>query len=64
VKQSDANWKDTRRSLRKDKRWEMADLLDKHQKERIFDEHIRTLERKRKDLFYQVNRPTSLSLLP
>jgi transcription elongation regulator 1 len=54
VKQSDANWKETRRALRKDKRWELADLLDKQQKERIFDEHIRNLERKRKDLFYQV----------
>lgn len=40
--------------MRKDSRYEMADLLDKKAKEKLFDEHIMTLDRKRRDLFYQV----------
>jgi transcription elongation regulator 1 len=54
LKQSEQSWRDARRQLRKDKRWELADLLDKEQKERLFDEHMRNLEKKRKDAFYQV----------
>uniref|UniRef100_A0A914VS59 Transcription elongation regulator 1 n=2 Tax=Plectus sambesii TaxID=2011161 RepID=A0A914VS59_9BILA len=54
VKASDSHWRETRRQLRKDKRWELADLLDKEQKERLFDDHIRSLEKKRKEAFYQL----------
>lgn len=40
--------------MRKDGRYENADLLDKKLRERLFDEHIAGLERKRRDLFFQL----------
>lgn len=54
IKHAEGTWKEVRRQLRKDKRWELADLLDKEQKERLFDEHMRNLEKKRKEAFYQM----------
>lgn len=48
------NWHDARKILRKDNRYEFSDLLDKKAKEKLFDEHIVFLERKRRDLFYKV----------
>lgn len=48
------NWHDTRKILRKDSRYELADLLDKKAKEKLYDDHIMVLDRKRRDHFYEV----------
>jgi len=54
VKNSESSWKDTRKQLRKDQRWELADLLDRDEKEKLFDEHIEDLNQKNKELFHRL----------
>lgn len=48
--QCDLTFKEGRKLIRKDERYEpCADVLEKAIKERLFDEHMRTLSRKRYD---------------
>lgn len=54
VRSSDAAWSDTRRSLRKDHRWELSSLLEREEKERLFNEHVENLAKKKKELFRQL----------
>lgn len=54
VRDSDASWRDTRRSLRKDSRWKLAELLERDEKEKIFNEHVSNLSRKKKSKFREL----------
>uniref|UniRef100_A0A8C1VWX5 Transcription elongation regulator 1 n=1 Tax=Cyprinus carpio TaxID=7962 RepID=A0A8C1VWX5_CYPCA len=54
VKLPDANWSETRRTLRKDHRWETSSLLERDEKERLFNEHIEILAKKKKEQFRQL----------
>uniref|UniRef100_A0A673Y011 Transcription elongation regulator 1 n=1 Tax=Salmo trutta TaxID=8032 RepID=A0A673Y011_SALTR len=54
VRSSDASWSDTRRNLRKDHRWESASLLERDDKEKLFNEHVETLSKKKKENFRQL----------
>ncbi|XP_056626218.1 transcription elongation regulator 1a isoform X2 [Triplophysa dalaica] len=64
VKSSDANWSETRRILRKDHRWESSSLLERDEKERLFNEHIEALAKKKKEHFRQLLDETiSISLM-
>ncbi|KHN82103.1 Transcription elongation regulator 1 [Toxocara canis] len=54
IKSADYSWHEARRLLRKDSRYENCDLLEKDAKERLFDSHIQQLERKRRELFFQL----------
>ncbi|XP_076877848.1 transcription elongation regulator 1a isoform X2 [Brachyhypopomus gauderio] len=63
VRSSDANWSETRRSLRKDHRWETSSLLEREEKERLFNEHIEALTKKKKELFRQLLDETAVVTL-
>ncbi|XP_046706272.1 transcription elongation regulator 1a isoform X1 [Silurus meridionalis] len=63
VRSSDASWSETRRSLRKDHRWETSSLLEREEKERLFNEHIEALSKKKKELFRQLLDETSMITL-
>uniref|UniRef100_A0A8C7CH50 Transcription elongation regulator 1 n=1 Tax=Oncorhynchus kisutch TaxID=8019 RepID=A0A8C7CH50_ONCKI len=54
VRSSDASWSDTRRNLRKDHRWESASLLERDDKEKLFNEHVEMLSKKKKENFRQL----------
>ncbi|CAI5442455.1 unnamed protein product [Caenorhabditis angaria] len=54
VKNTDYSWHEARRLLRKDDRYSECDLLDKHQKENLFDDYIKVLEKKRREAFFTV----------
>ncbi|XP_020491217.1 transcription elongation regulator 1 isoform X2 [Labrus bergylta] len=54
VRSSDAAWSDTRRNLRKDHRWESASLLEREEKEKLFNEHVEALAKKKKEHFRQL----------
>ncbi|VDO61164.1 unnamed protein product [Heligmosomoides polygyrus] len=54
VKSAEATWHEARRVLRKDERYAECDLLDKEKKESAFNEHVRNLEKKRRDAFFAV----------
>jgi len=51
VRKPDASWKETKRALRKDHRWSMADPLDKKEKEKLFTEHIAKLNNRKREQF-------------
>ena len=51
VKDTQFTWKETRRSLRKDPRWSALDVLDKAEKESLFNSHIEDIKDKRKKGF-------------
>ncbi|CAF2676953.1 unnamed protein product [Rotaria sp. Silwood2] len=50
VRTADAEWKETKKALRKDPRWEQD--IDRDEKERLFEEHVNLLEKKRKLAFH------------
>ncbi|XP_072301875.1 transcription elongation regulator 1 isoform X2 [Eucyclogobius newberryi] len=54
VRSSDATWSDTRRNLRKDHRWECASLLEREEKEKLFNDHVEALAKKKKTQFRQL----------
>uniref|UniRef100_A0A8C9V5R3 Transcription elongation regulator 1 n=1 Tax=Scleropages formosus TaxID=113540 RepID=A0A8C9V5R3_SCLFO len=63
VRSSDASWSDTRRNLRKDHRWESTSLLERDEKEKLFNEHIEALTKKKKEHFRQLlDETTSITL--
>ncbi|XP_075712639.1 transcription elongation regulator 1 isoform X2 [Rhinoderma darwinii] len=54
VRSSDVSWSDTRRTLRKDHRWESGSLLEREEKEKLFNEHIDALTKKKRENFRQL----------
>uniref|UniRef100_F7EUC0 Transcription elongation regulator 1 n=1 Tax=Xenopus tropicalis TaxID=8364 RepID=F7EUC0_XENTR len=54
VRSSDVSWSDTRRTLRKDHRWESGSLLEREEKEKLFSEHIEALTKKKREQFRQL----------
>ncbi|XP_043461407.1 transcription elongation regulator 1-like isoform X1 [Leptopilina heterotoma] len=54
VRNGDLAWREAKRQLRKDHRWELAESLDREEKERLFIEHIEQLGRKKRDKFREV----------
>lgn len=63
MRSSDATWSDTRRNLRKDHRWESASLLEREEKEKLFNEHIEALAKKKKEQFRQLLDETSMVIV-
>ncbi|KAL4659770.1 transcription elongation regulator 1-like isoform X1 [Arapaima gigas] len=63
VRSSDATWSETRRNLRKDHRWESASLLERDEKEKLFNEHVEALTKKKKEHFRQLLDETTLITL-
>lgn len=63
VRSSDATWSDTRRNLRKDHRWESASLLEREEKEKLFNEHVEALAKKKKTQFRQLLDETNMITL-
>lgn len=60
MRSSDATWSDTRRNLRKDHRWESASLLEREEKEKLFNDHVEALAKKKKEHFRQLLDETSM----
>uniref|UniRef100_A0A8C1Z6A8 Transcription elongation regulator 1 n=1 Tax=Cyprinus carpio TaxID=7962 RepID=A0A8C1Z6A8_CYPCA len=59
VRSTDASWSETRRNLRKDHRWKSSALLERHEKEKLFAEHVEALTKKKKEHFRQLLDETS-----
>ena len=48
VRNADKSWHDAKRNLRRDHRWELVELLETDEKEKLFQHHIeRLMEKKR-----------------
>ena len=52
VKNLDLNWKETKKILKRDPRWDLCKLLEKEEKVNLFEDHTRMLRSKKKDQFY------------
>jgi transcription elongation regulator 1 len=50
VRTADAEWKETKKLLKKDSRWNQD--IDRSEKERLFEEHLNLLDKKRKMAFH------------
>ncbi|XP_059485677.1 transcription elongation regulator 1 [Neocloeon triangulifer] len=49
VRNSDLSWKEAKRLMRKDSRWDLVSLLDREEKEKYFTQHIEQLTRKKRE---------------
>lgn len=54
VRNSDNGWKEVKKQLKKDHRWELVDNLDREEKERLFNDHISSLTKKKRDKFREM----------
>lgn len=54
VRNAEAQWRETRKQLRKDHRWELAELLSREEKEKLFEEHIENLNKKNREMFHKL----------
>jgi len=45
------SWHDTRKMLHEDHRWRLTKLLDKAEKQRLFEEHVTALTRRTREMF-------------
>ncbi|KAM7360322.1 uncharacterized protein ACRADG_004837 [Cochliomyia hominivorax] len=54
VRNADLTWKEVKRQLRKDHRWELVEYLDRDERERIFNEHIDNLMKKKREKFREM----------
>ena len=54
VRNSESSWRDTRKQLRKDHRWELANLLEREEKEKLFEVHLENLTKKNREMFHKL----------
>ncbi|XP_044737437.1 transcription elongation regulator 1 [Chrysoperla carnea] len=54
VRNAELTWREAKRQLRKDHRWDLADLLSREEKEKLFNEHTDQLSKKKRDKFREM----------
>ncbi|KAG8237630.1 hypothetical protein J437_LFUL017399 [Ladona fulva] len=54
VRNADLAWREAKRQLRKDHRWESAELLERDEKEKLFNQHIEQLSKRKKEKFREL----------
>ena len=59
MRSADAVWHDTRKQLKQDHRWGLAELLESSERERLFQEHIEGLMEKKRLQFRRLLEETS-----
>ena len=59
VRNADSSWRDVRKQLRKDQRWDLADSIDREEKEKLFEEHMDELSKKSKEMFHKLLEETA-----
>ena len=59
VKDPLSSWSNTRKTLRKDHRWDVCEMIEGEEKERLFKEHVVGLQEKRRGQFRRLLEETS-----
>ncbi|XP_066150090.1 transcription elongation regulator 1 [Euwallacea fornicatus] len=59
VRNTDLSWKEVKRLLKKDHRWDLADSLSRDEKEKLFNEHVEALMKKKRQGFREMLDETS-----
>ncbi|GFO13671.1 transcription elongation regulator 1, partial [Plakobranchus ocellatus] len=62
VRNSEVTWRDTRKQLRKDHRWELTESLEREEKEKLFETHIEGLYKRNRIMFHSLLDETEISL--
>ncbi|EAT36150.1 AAEL011733-PA [Aedes aegypti] len=63
VRNADLTWKEVKKQLKKDHRWELVELLDREDREGLFNQHINNLAMRKRDKFREMlDEITSLEL--
>ncbi|OQV13281.1 Transcription elongation regulator 1 [Hypsibius exemplaris] len=62
VRQTDLTYKEARKILKKDSRYELADPLSKHQKEELYEEHLDQLSAKKKQTYRELLEEADVAL--
>lgn len=55
-------WKEVKRQLRKDHRFPLIETLEREERERLFNEHVHALAKKKRDKFRQLLEEINLDL--
>lgn len=53
-KNGELSWKEAKKILKRDTRWSYSKVLEKDEREKLFDEHMNKFRAKKRDLFYQL----------
>ncbi len=59
VRNADSVWKDTKKLLHKDSRWELVESLPREEREKLFEEHVEVLLQKSRSQFHKLLEETS-----
>ena len=51
VRTTDITWREAKKLLKKDHRWQLLDGLEKDEKEKLFEQHVEILSKKKKEKF-------------
>jgi transcription elongation regulator 1 len=51
---SELSWKEAKRLLKKDARWDYCKVLEKEHKQTLFEEHMNKFRAKKREMFYQL----------
>jgi len=50
----DGSWHDNKKLLRKDQRWADCELLERSEKQKLHEEHIKALSKKNREMFHRL----------
>lgn len=62
VRNADSVWKETKKLLHKDSRWELVESLPREEREKLFDEHVEVLLQKNRSQFHKLLEESEISL--
>lgn len=54
VRNADLSWREAKKILKRDHRWELVESLDRDEREKLFNEHIDNLFRKKREKFREL----------
>jgi len=54
VRSADGSWHDNKKLLRKDQRWADCELLERSERQKLHEEHIKTLAKKNREMFHRL----------
>lgn len=54
VRNADVSWREAKKTLKKDHRWELVETLDRDEREKLFNEHIDCLFKKKREKFREL----------
>ena len=54
VRAADTSWHDSKKLMRKDARYGDCELLERSEKQKLYDEHVKLLSKKNREMFHRL----------